>query len=133
MKTVLFLILSILTINLVAQKEDNFGDKGPLQKIIVGYFTKQLSLTETESKEFWPLYTEFRKEMQKAAKDAANDEIKRNEAVLVVQKKYKPKFQAILKTEERTNKVFVLHRTLAQELKRKIKERRVKRNQGNTV
>jgi hypothetical protein len=127
MKSTLLIIFTFITALSFAQK-DNKRNKHPIEKVIVAYMTKNLSLTADEADAFMPIFKNYMKDHRTATITNKNDEIKKNEAVLEVQKKYKPQFLTILKTEDRANKVFRLHQQLIVRLKSGQEKRKAKLN-----
>jgi hypothetical protein len=115
MKKILFFLSGIFLLSLSAtaqtDADDNNGEKKKvdLEAIKVAFITKKLDLDATEAQSFWPVFNKYEKEVFAAVKDINDDVIKRSEARLAVQKKYKPEFQKVLKTDTRANKVFVIH------------------------
>ena len=119
-----FLITILICSNATAQiGGDNGNRKDQVEKIIVAYITKKLDLTVEEAQQFWPVFNKYQAEYRMANKNNKDDVIGANEAELAVQKKYKPEFQRVLKSEVRANKVFVVHNNLLTEMKR-LKNRR---------
>ncbi len=104
----------------IAQKQNKKPD---IETVIVAIVTKRLDLTEAEANAFFPVFNNYRKEYRTQVMQAKDDEIKKAEAILVVQKKYKPQFVKILSSEARANKTFKVHNDLMQRLKN-LQERR---------
>ncbi len=124
MKTLftMLLITCIGHLQMVAQTPD--GDKKQdVQKVIVAYVTQSLNLTQEEANQFFPVFKEYMKEHRNAVKANEKDEIAKAEGILVVQKKYKPKFTTILNSETRANKAFKMHAQLLNRLKT-VRDRR---------
>lgn len=133
MKKILFLMTTIcvLAFNATAQTGNDGGArKEEVEKIIIAYITKKLDLTVDEAQQFWPVYNNFKTDLRTAVKDLGGDEIKKNEAVVGVQKKYKPQFQKVLKTEVRANNVFVIHSEIGRKIS-EIRDRRQKNPRAN--
>jgi hypothetical protein len=128
MKKIILLLSAILLLNFYTNAQVGDDDKKKdVEAIFAAYITKKLNLSVDEAQQFWPVFNTYRKEFRESIKDLDNDEIKRNEAIITVQKKYKPQFQKVLKTEDRANKVFKIQRDFLQ----KIKDRRQNRpNKG---
>lgn len=86
------------------------GKKGEIiRKLLMYEMTKRLNLSEVEAQKFWPVFNSYEKEWRNAIKSNKEDVIKRNEAILNAQKKYKPDFQRVLNSEDRANRVFREH------------------------
>jgi predicted Holliday junction resolvase-like endonuclease len=120
-KIILFIIVLLFTANIVhAQPVGNKGNRQEkIEAILVAFVTKHLDLTVDEAQQFWPVYNKYNEEYKNAVKNNRTDEIKKNEAILTVQKKYKPNFLKILKTEERTNKVFLINKKIKDLIERR--------------
>jgi hypothetical protein len=117
---VLFALLQTTT----AQIENEGPRKDQIEKVMVAFITKKLELTVEEAQQFWPVFNNYKKEVRIASLGNKKDVIAQNEAILTIQKKYKPQFQRILKSEERANKVFVVTNELGEKL-RKVRENRM--------
>jgi hypothetical protein len=118
---ILWCLLSIVTNVTMAQDK---GKKADVDAVIVAFITKKLNLTVAEAQDFWPVFNNYKKEVK--ATNNETDEIKRSEAVLNIQKKYKPQFQKILNSETRANNTFKVHRDLMQRLKQIGEHRKAK-------
>jgi phosphotransferase system IIB component len=123
MKQIIVCTLLILNFSFLAKAQvgndggDNANRKEKIEKVIVAMVTKRLELTVEEAQLFWPTFNKFRVDMRTAITPIKDDEIKKNEAIIGVQKKYKPQFQKILGTEERANKVFKIFNEMTARLK----------------
>ncbi len=123
MKQALICILLILHFSFMAKAQvgndgaDNANRKEKIEKVIVAMVTKKLDLTVEEAQLFWPTFNKFRVDMRTAIAPVKDDEIKKNEAIIAVQKKYKPEFQKILGSEQRANKVFKIFNEMMAKLK----------------
>jgi hypothetical protein len=130
-----FLFLSVLVLfsnNMLAQKDgDPVDRKAEIEKIKIAYITKKLNLSVEEAQQFWPVYNNYEAEIRTAVRDLDGDEIKRNEAVIAVQKRFKPSFQKVLKTDARANNVFVCHRGWVEQLT-KLRNRMRDRRDNNS-
>lgn len=109
-------------------EEQPGGQKGEIiRKLLIYQMTKKLDLSEAEAQKFWPVFNNYEKEWRTAIKNNKDDVIKRNEAILSAQKKYKPDFQRVLNSEDRANRVFKEHDNIIEQLKKqaeRMKERR---------
>ncbi len=110
-KFILYIGILLLASNIAnAQPVGDRAEK--IEAILIAFVTKQLDLTADEAQHFWPVYNKYNEEFKNANRNNKTDEIKKNEAILIIQKKYKPDFFKILKTEERTNKVFLINKKI---------------------
>jgi 5'-deoxynucleotidase YfbR-like HD superfamily hydrolase len=119
-------ICVMLTITTHAQERQKKVD---IEAIIVAFITKKMNLTADEAQEFWPVFNNYRTEHKATIKET--DEIKKNETIVVIQKKYKPQFQKILKSEARANQTFKVHMELLQRLKQFSERRKANMQRRN--
>jgi hypothetical protein len=123
-RIILYVLICLLGFNNTFAQDDPQPDrKEILEKIIKNYMMKKLDLTQDESVKFFPEFKSYMVEYAAAVKNSGGDVIKKNESIVVVQKKFKPRFQAILKDEKRANRVFDAHGRMAQEIRKRLKER----------
>lgn len=108
---ILFISLfSALAVHAQPVDDEPGGKKGEIiRKLLIYEMTKRLNLSEAEAQKFWPVFNSYEKEWRNAIKANKEDVIKRNEAILNAQKKYKPDFQRVLNSEDRANRVFREH------------------------
>lgn len=62
MKKLLYICILLMSISAFAQKQ---GKKERIKALKVAFITEQLSLSEKESQEFWPIYNTFEEETNK--------------------------------------------------------------------
>lgn len=74
-----------------------------LQALYVAYITKELNLTTDEAQKFWPVHTEFDKEIKAVKQDLP--ELDKQQAVLNIKKKYQDRFSRIINAD-RTERFF---------------------------
>ncbi len=133
MKIVLLLTTILLNITLLHAQVESENRKEQVEKIVIAYITKKLDLTVDEAQQFWPVYNKFTTDLRTAVKEVKQDEIKKAEATLAVQKRYQPEFKRILKSDDRSNQVFVITRNLkdmAEKRKQNNGQRMQQRRQG---
>ncbi len=103
-----------------------------IRALKVAFISKELDLTPEEAEKFWPVYHQYDKEMEIAAKDNS-DAIVRDEKILNVKKKYQGQFTKVLGNQQRMNRLFnaegrfrqLLIKTLQrQQMKRALKNNR---------
>jgi len=130
-KNLLILLITLfsgLAVHAQPPGDDQGGKKGEIiRKLLIYEMTKKLDLTEDEAQKFWPVFNNYEKEWRTAIRNNKDDVIKRNEAIVNAQKKYKPDFQRVLNSEDRANRVFKAHDDIIERLKKqadRIKERR---------
>ncbi len=100
-----------------------------LEAIKIAYVTNALKLTEEEAQKFWPVFNQYTAEMKIARKANWDDELKREEAILEIRKKYKPEFKKILVDDARVNQIYKLEKEFISMLQKELKERREQRRQ----
>ena len=95
-----------------------------LEEIKIGYITRELNLTTTESYNFWPAYNGYIYEIKRVRLLYPNDEIAFGEARLNIQKRYRSEFKRILGTDERVNRTFLLEAKYREMLRQELINRR---------
>lgn len=88
-----------LTQPLFAQNAKKTDKREKIAELRKKYFNEKLALSETEQKNFWPLYDEYR-EKEKALRDSFHRRYKRNEVVFMDDKQAEEYLQATLKLNE---------------------------------
>ena len=129
-KILFFLIVTFIGISAVkaqASAEDADGTKRQekLQALYVAFITDKLQLSSTEAQAFWPVHNDFDREIKAVGMDLS--ELKREELILNIKKKYEPKFSKVLVDPKRVDRLFKLNG----EFRRKLLERI--RNQQNGI
>jgi len=104
--------------------------KERIKALKVAYITKELNLTSAEAEKFWPVYNEYFAELEKVIRENEPDELKREEKILNIRKKYKPEFKKVLSDDTRVNKVFVIDRNFKEVLRKEMEERRKNKPRG---
>lgn len=104
--------------------------KERIKALKVAYITKELNLTSAEAEKFWPVYNDYFAEIEKVIKEQEPDELKREEKILNIRKKYKPEFKKVLNDDARVNKVFAIDRNFKEMLRREMEDRRKNRPKG---
>jgi Spy/CpxP family protein refolding chaperone len=145
MKDYLLILIMMLSVSM-AQAQPPGGKKErqeQIEKAKISYITERLSLTETQSPKFWPVYNEFSAkrrqllmEMRKLNKEnknpsASDEQIKQNlslmldkkQAIVGLEKEYLPKLLAVINPRQ----VEALHKAekdFMKMLRKKIEERK---------
>ena len=101
MKRLLFIAGIICSLALTGLAQDNAGQKpdgGRLEALKIAYITKKLDLTTEEAQRFWPVYNRYMEEIRGARQSyqVDKDEIKLEENVLNIRKKYSVDFNKAL-------------------------------------
>jgi hypothetical protein len=126
--TVLLVILLNINYFCYAQAQEGYSKK--IDSLQVEYFTKELVLTTDEAEKFWPVYNNYKNEIQTVRKDNQSDPIALEEKILNIRKKYKNDFKIILEIEDRVNKVYVLEKSFREMLRNELLDRQSK-EEGN--
>lgn len=119
-----FLILSIFVLGLLQAGMSQPPFKGERVKALkIAFITQALNLTSDEAQKFWPVYNTYEAEIKKARQANLDDQLKIEEAVLNVRKKYKPEFKKILVDDARVNKVYKMEGDFREEIKKELQKR----------
>ncbi|MGG9961784.1 hypothetical protein [Ferruginibacter sp. SUN106] len=128
-KILFFLMVAFMGINTVnaqtPEDPDAAKKQEKLQALYVAFITNKLQLSESEAQAFWPVHNEFDKEIKAVGMDLS--ELKREELILNIKKKYEPRFTKILADPKRVDRLFKLNG----EFRKKLVERM--RNQQNGI
>ena len=103
------------------------GGDDRIEAVKMAYITKELNLTPDEAQRFWPVYNNYMNEIKTANDNNANDEIKREETIVNIRKKYKIEFKKILVSDTRVNKVYVVERNYRDLLRKELQKRQQKK------
>ena len=108
-----------------------------IEAIKIGYLTRRLSLTPDESREFWPVYNAYQKELSSINKQKrenrntqnanpeklVDNDFKFDTQILEVKKKYRLEFAKIL-SAEKVKTLYIAEREFREELIKQLKSRR---------
>jgi hypothetical protein len=132
MKKTLLIIIFALGASLVSVAQDDDGDKnngGRLEAMKIAYLTKKLNLSTDEAQKFWPIYNQYMGEIRKTRIEARQNkevEIKIEEKLLNVRKKYNGEFNKAL-SSEKINTFFKAEKEFGTMLQKELMERRIQR------
>ncbi len=111
-----------------AQIDQPEGDNGvkmeKIQALYVAYITKELNLTADDAQKFWPIHSEFDRDLKGVKQDMP--ELERQQKVLDIKKRYQDKFSRVLgssRTENFFRKDGEFRRKLVERL-RKMRQNR---------
>jgi len=104
------------------QAGEDLSKQEKIKSLYVAYVTQQLQLTPDEAQRFWPVHTQFEKELKGVKRDIS--ELDRQQAALDIKKRYQANFSKIL-GNNRCERFF----RMDGEFKRKLMERRQRNNQ----
>ena len=128
MKNFLFIAIFIITISLqVDAQPQRKGER--IEALKIAYITQALKLTAEEAQNFWPVYNTYTQEIKTARLNIKEDELKFQEDVLNIKKKYKADFKRILKDDFRVNQVYKVEGDFRIELQKELKKRMLQRQQ----
>ncbi len=132
MKGILIFISLFIGLSLTLHAQDRRVNTERFKKIEaakVAYLTKELSITPVEAERFFPVYHQYQDHMRQLIRrkrentDKRRDELKLDEDVLAMKKKYQQSFTPIL-GEERSSRFFELERKFREELFKELQQRR---------
>jgi hypothetical protein len=120
------------------EPEPDLSDKKQqdIQALKVAFISKELDLTPDEAQKFWPVYNQYERDVDDAAKNNS-DVIVKEQKVLDVKKKYQGQFGKIL-GPQRVNRMFgaegrfrklLIKALQRQQMKRALRNNRPLRNQ----
>ncbi len=117
------LILSSITIAFAQadNQEGDFKQQEKIQALYVAYVTKQLELTPDEAQKFWPMHTQFTKEVNGINK--ALPELDKQQKTLDIKRKYQSNFSNVLGTQ-RCERFFRLNEAFREKLIERVKKQR---------
>jgi hypothetical protein len=110
----------------IPEQEGSEKKQQDIQALKVAFITKELELTSDEAEKFWPVYNQYDKEMETAAKPHPNS-IEREEKILNVKKKYQGQFTKVLGSQQRMNRLFNAQDKFRKLLIRALQQRQMKR------
>ena len=134
-KMILILMIFLgATVVSVAQDDDGDGAKngGRIEALKIAYLTKKLNLSTEEAQKFWPIYNKYADEVKKTRIEARQNketEIKIEEKILNIRKKYNDEFVKALSTEK-TNTLFRAEKEFGAYIQKELMERRMQRQEN---
>ncbi|MCF1716259.1 hypothetical protein L0U88_16575 [Flavihumibacter sp. RY-1] len=125
MKYIFTLLFFIGSFQLVTQAQQRDGER--LEALKVAYLTKKLNLNTEEAQKFWPIYNEYMADLKKVRQEnRGGDELKREEKLLEVRKKYQASFSKAL-SPDRANQFFKAEKEFYGYVQKELQERRQQR------
>lgn len=95
-----------------------------IQALYVAYITQELKLTSDEAQKFWPIHSDFDKELKAVNQELP--ELDKQQAILNIKKRYQDRFTRVLgpaRTENFFRKDVIFRQKLAERL-RKMRQNR---------
>lgn len=125
MKYIFTLLFFLGSFQFIAQAQERDGER--LEALKVAYLTKKLNLNSEEAQKFWPVYNEYIADMKKVRQEnRGGDELKREEKLLEVRKKYQASFSKAL-SADRANQFFKAEKEFYSYVQKELQERRQQR------
>jgi nitrate reductase assembly molybdenum cofactor insertion protein NarJ len=125
MKYIFTLLFFLGSFQFIAQAQERDGER--LEALKVAYLTKKLNLNTEEAQKFWPVYNEYIADMKKVRQEnRGGDELKREEKLLEVRKKYQASFSKAL-SADRANQFFKAEKEFYSYVQKELQERRQQR------
>lgn len=125
MKYIFTLLFFIGSFQLGTQAQQRDGER--LEALKVAYLTKKLNLNTEEAQKFWPVYNDYMTDLKKVRQEnRGGDELKREEKLLEVRKKYQASFSKAL-SPERANQFFKAEKEFYVYVQKELQERRQQR------
>ncbi|GAB2679831.1 hypothetical protein GCM10027036_37490 [Flavihumibacter cheonanensis] len=125
MKYIFTLLFFIGSFQLITQAQQRDGER--LEALKVAYLTKKLNLNTEEAQKFWPVYNDYMADLKKVRQEnRGGDELKREEKLLEVRKKYQASFSKAL-SPDRANQFFKAEKEFYGYVQKELQERRQQR------
>ena len=125
MKYIFTLLFFIGSFQQVTRAQQRDGER--LEALKVAYLTKKLNLNTEEAQKFWPVYNEYMADLKKVRQEnRGGDELKREEKLLEVRKKYQASFSKAL-SPDRANQFFKAEKEFYGYVQKELQERRQQR------
>jgi hypothetical protein len=124
-------LIFMLAANGVAQPNtDQAPDGTRLEALKIAYITKRLDLSTEEAQRFWPIYNQYMVEIRTArqAYKVDKDEIRLEESILNIRKKYSPDFNKAI-SSSKVNLFFRSEKEFGGLVQKEWQERRQQRMQ----
>lgn len=119
-KIILFLFL-LAGLKAHAQEPHNTNKEQKIEALYIAYISRELNLTEEDAQKFWPVHSQYDKEIRTLKLEAS--ELDKQQAILNIKKKYQDRFSKIL-GPERTNEFFIKDGEFRKKLIERLKNMR---------
>lgn len=105
------------------------GDK--VEKVKIAFFTRQLNLTATESKEFWPVYNSYFSKLKDVWHSNIGNRPAFDEKASALKEQYRGDFVHILRSRDRAENVFKAEKAYRKMLKEELNNRKQSAHEQN--
>jgi len=110
-------------------------DGSRLEALKIAYLTKKLDLSTEEAQRFWPIYNQYTEEIRQTRLDAIKDhwdEIRLEENILNIRKKYNTEFGKAL-SPDKVNMFFKSEKEFGNFVQKEIERRQLKMQQRRAL
>jgi hypothetical protein len=132
MKNFLLLLSFLIGYTFSGMAQDERPVEGRIEAYKIAFLTKKLNLSPEEAQKFWPIYNKYSDEIRRVQIESRQnkiDEIKREELVLNIRKKFNSEFTKAL-TTDKVNTFFRVEKEFNGQVQKEILERRQQRMEG---
>lgn len=132
MKNFLLLLSFLIGYTFTGMAQDDRPVEGRIEAYKIAFLTKKLSLSPEEAQKFWPIYNKYSEEIRRVQVESRQnkiDEIKREEMVLNIRKKFNSEFTKAL-TSDKVNTFFRVEKEFNGQVQKEMLERRQQRTEG---
>jgi hypothetical protein len=98
----IFTLIVVLMLNQIgkAQGQPDAKTEEKIQAMEVGYISQKLNLTSEEAQRFWPVYNEYKKDINQVLRNFKQtpdaDVLDRDQKILDVRKRYRDRFVGVI-------------------------------------
>ena len=125
MKKIIFFLGILFFSNYICLAQTNGSGNGDkVEKVKIAFFTRQLNLTASESKEFWPVYNSYFSKLKNAWHAELGNRPAFDEKATALKDRYRDDFIRILHSHERAEDVFKAEKSYRKMLKEELKNRK---------
>lgn len=129
--TILF--VTAISISGFAQQNNNEQPNGSkLEALKIAFLTRKLDLSPDEAQRFWPIYNDYSKEIREIIIDkrsGQSSELKTQEQILEIRKKYNTEFSRVL-SAEKVDTFFRSEKEFRNYVKKELSDRKEQRQQS---
>lgn len=132
MKQFLLLLSFLIGYTFTGMAQEDRPVEGRIEAYKIAFLTKKLSLSPEEAQKFWPIYNKYSDEIRRVQIESRQnkiDEIKREEMILNIRKKFNSEFTKAL-TSDKVNTFFRVEKEFNGQVQKEMLERRQQRMEG---